>query len=129
MLLIGLALIGLFISFYAWLLEQKLKKNPSYKPVCDLSDKISCTKPITSSYANLLYFSNSVWGMFYYLLITAVVLLGKFNLLTVITAGGVLASFVLAYILLFKIRSLCVLCVSLYVINILLFVMALSKNY
>lgn len=127
MIISALALIGLVISLYAWLLEQKLTKNPSYKPLCDLSDTVSCTKPIKSSYAHLLYFSNAAWGIVYYV---HVLFLAAFNaprLLALVTTGGVISSIVLAYILCFKIRSVCLVCISLYVVNILLFLVSLKR--
>lgn len=60
------ALIGFCISLYIYLLEKKVKANPQYKPLCDLSDKISCTKPMKSAYASIFYFSNAIVALIFY---------------------------------------------------------------
>jgi vitamin-K-epoxide reductase (warfarin-sensitive) len=126
MIIIGLSLLGLVISMYAILLERKIAKNPSYKPMCDVSDTVSCTKLIKSSYAHMLYFSNATWGIAYYALVLLLAALNLPRLLVLVTTGGVIASLVLAYILFFKIRSVCLVCISLYLVNILLFLASLK---
>jgi vitamin-K-epoxide reductase (warfarin-sensitive) len=120
-----LALIGFCISLYTYNLEQKVKANPDYKPACDISDNISCTKPIKSEYANLFYVSNALVGIVYYVLIAALAYFHAYTLLLIAAVAGVLVSLVLAYLLYFKIRSLCLLCTSLYIINILILVFTL----
>jgi vitamin-K-epoxide reductase (warfarin-sensitive) len=123
--IIIVALIGFIISMYTFFIEQRLKQEPDYKPACDINDRISCTKPIKSEYANLFYFSNAVLGMVYYLMVALLAYLNMGTLLVIATIGGCVASLVLASILFFKIESLCVLCISLYVINITLLILAL----
>ena len=54
-----LAVLGFGISLYTYITEQKVKLNPEYKPVCDLSDRISCSKPMKSQYANIFFLSNA----------------------------------------------------------------------
>jgi hypothetical protein len=43
--------VGFGISVYAYFVEQALVNNQKYKAVCDLSDVISCTKPLLSPYS------------------------------------------------------------------------------
>ena len=121
-----LALIGFGISLYTYQLEQKLKKEPEYKPSCDINDRISCTKPIKSAYGNIFYFSNALMGMIYYLLVAALALLDASQLILIAAICGCLVSAVLAYFLYFKIKSLCILCTSLYIINILILLLSLQ---
>ena len=111
------ALIGFSVLVYAYVVEKKIKKNPFYKPACDLSDRISCSKPITSSYGNMFFISNSLAGMCFYAVIATLALLGAAKLLLVVTIGGALFSCILAYILYVKIQALCIVCTSLYVVN------------
>lgn len=121
-----LAALGFGISLYTYLLEKKIEREPDYKPACDINDRISCTKPIKSEYANIFYFSNALVGMVYYALIVVLGLLGVSKLLLIATIGGCLVSAILAYFLYFKIKSLCLLCTSLYIINIALLILALK---
>lgn len=120
-----LAVIGLCISLYTYLLEQKIKVQPNYKPACDLSDRVSCTKPMKSRYAAIFYFSNAIIGAAYYLMIIVVALLNMHSLLLFATVCGCLFSALMAYLLYFKIKSLCLLCTALYIINILLLLLAI----
>lgn len=123
-LIISVAIVGFCISFYTYLLEKKVKENPTFKPVCDLSDRISCTKPMFSPYANLFYFSNAFVGMMFYVFVAILALFHAHTLLFVATLGGCLVSLVFAYLLYFKIKTLCLLCTSMYIINILLLVLS-----
>lgn len=121
MIILILAALGFCISLYAYFVEAKIKEEPTYKPACDLSDRISCSAPLRSQYSNIFYFSNSIIGMAYYILIAALAWLMLDKLLMIATVGGILVSLILAYLLYFKIRSLCIVCTSLYIVNILLF--------
>lgn len=127
--IIILSIFGFCISLYTYLLEKKIQRVPSYKPMCDISDKISCTKPMKSAYASLFYVSNTLIAMIFYLLIFCLAFLQAQTLLLVSIICGCIASCILAYILYFKIKSLCLLCISLYVINFLLLFAVLKFIY
>ena len=114
------ALIGLCISIYAYMVEQKIKIDPTYKAACDLSDRISCTKPLLSPYAHLFYYSNATFGIIYYIVVAALAYLNAVNVLFLVALAGCLVSLYLAYILYVKIKSLCIVCTSLYLINFLI---------
>ena len=134
-----LASLGFLLSLYAYRVEKKILTDPHYKPFCDLSDMISCTKPLTSPYAKLFYISNSIAGMMYYALIALLALLPMSHLnlpnlhiptlLVIVSFGGALASIILAYLLYVKIKSLCLICTSLYLINFLILAYALFTYY
>src|SRR3990172_1058303 len=117
---IMLAALGLGISLYTYVIEQRLKRDVSYKPVCDISDRISCSKPMQSQYASLFYFSNALVGTVFYGLLIALALVEARNLMFIATIGASIVSCVLAYLLYVKIKALCLLCTSLYIINLLL---------
>lgn len=115
-----LATIGFSISLYAYWVENKIKNEPEYKPACDLSDQISCSKPMLSQYANIFYFSNALWGIIAY---TVIFLLAYFNMiqpLLVVAICMCIVSIILGYLLYFKIKSLCIVCTSLYIVNFLI---------
>lgn len=124
LLIILLSFLGFVISLYAYSVEQQLKKDPTYKPVCNISDRISCTKPIESPYGKLIGFSNSLLGLIYYPALALLSLFGSNLYLFLATAGSLLFTFYLAYILFFKVRSLCLICLSIYTVNISLFIIA-----
>ncbi len=117
---IALATVGFCISLYTYITERKVKAMPNFKPMCDISDRISCSKPMKSEYSNIFFFSNAIIGMGYYVLIALLALYNATTLLLITTIAGCLVSCWLAYLLFFKIKSLCILCTSLYVINFLL---------
>lgn len=122
-----LAILGFCISVYTYIVEKKVRAEPEYHAACDLSDTVSCTKPMKSPYANIFYFSNALAGMLYY---TVIALLAAFDLhllLQIATALGVCVSAVLAYLLYFKVRALCILCTSLYIVNILLLAISFAN--
>src|SRR3990172_4285807 len=118
MIIIILATIGLIISIYGITIERKLQQDAQYKAACDISDSISCTRPFLSPYGKMLGISNIWASAFYYIVIIAAALMDYYRLLVLITLAGFLVTIAFAYILYFKIRSLCLICTSLYIVNI-----------
>ena len=121
-----LALLGLLVSFYAYRLEKKLKTDQNYKATCDISDTISCSKPILSEYGEIFGFSNALLGMLFYSLMAILAFMNKINLLFYLSIASLIASAFLAYLLYFRIKTLCLICTTIYAINILLFLVIYS---
>ena len=115
-----LAMLGLIIALYGFTVERSLKKDMLYKAACDISDTISCTRPMLSQYNSMLGISNSLAAMIYYAIIIVLLILEQQQLLMIVLASGLVVTVIFAYILYFKIRSLCLICTSLYLINIIL---------
>ncbi len=126
-LIILLAVAGFAVSLYGFIVEQKLKQDPTYKPICDISDKASCTKPMLSEYGKFLGVSNTVIGMIFYTVVCAAACLGLAKLVLLLSIGACIASAGFAYILYFKIKTFCVLCTTTYAINAGLLVVSLMK--
>ncbi len=124
--IILLAMIGFSISLYTYLTELKVKENPDYKPVCDISDRISCSKPMKSQYANIFFISNALVALAFYTSLIPFALVNATHLLVFLTGISCIASVGLAYLLYFKIKTLCLLCTAMYIINALLFYMSLQ---
>lgn len=116
-----LTTIGFLIAAYAFHIDKKIEADATYKPACDISEYVSCSKTVQSPYAKSFGINNSILGMGYYLLLALLVWLGYMQAAFYLSLVGVIASVVFAYILFVKVRALCPLCVSLYVINFLLF--------
>jgi len=117
-LIIILAVIGLLISIYGITVERKLQQDEQYKAACDISDMVSCSRPMLSSYNTPLGISNIWASACYYLIVIAITLLNQPQLLMLVTGIGVIASLIFAYIIYVKIKSLCLICTSLYIVNI-----------
>ena len=98
-----LAIIGFLLSLYAYYVEKKSSEK-DYKPICDLSKNISCTKAFKSKYGSLLGFSNSFFGLLFYLSVVLLAELKHFNLIFFISILSFLGSIYLAY-LSYKIKN------------------------
>lgn len=125
--IIGLAALGFVISLYTYLIEQKIRNNSEYKPVCDISDRISCSKVINSEYSNIFFFSNAIAGMLFYAGVVILALLSLTQLLLIASIASCVFTCYLAYLLYFKIKSYCILCTSLYIINFAILITLILK--
>lgn len=115
-----LSTIGLTVCFYGLYVEQQLKKDQNYKAACDLSDRASCTKTFLSPWGNILGISNIKLGLLFYAIMFILGYMHATCLAFLGAIGACIVSVILAYILYTKVKTLCVLCTSIYVINILL---------
>ena len=125
-LIILCAIIGIMLSGYAFYLEKKIKEDPNYQAHCDINDRISCSRPIKSGYTNIFLIPNYVLGILFYSLIIALAILHFPLLLLLVALGGFAASCFFAYILFFKIKSFCIVCIGTYIVNIFILMLALS---
>ncbi len=114
-----LAIIGFWLSFYSYYVEKK-SKNKNYKPVCNISKNISCTKAFLSKYGRLLGKSNSFYGMFFYISIFFLAQLNLISFIFFISIFSFLGTVYLAYLSYIKLKTFCLVCTSIYLINILL---------
>jgi len=124
-----LSIFGLVVSTYSLFVERKVSRSKDYKPMCDINDRISCTKAFSSEYGKHFGISNTVFGLTYYVLVLLLALLDQTVYVFYLTILGVLASIYLAHLLYFKIKSYCVVCTSIYIINVLLLLLALKTTY
>lgn len=118
------ALAGFLLSVYTLYVEHRLKKNADYHAVCDISNRMSCTRTFHSNYGKMFGISNGWWGLIYYIAIAILVYLSRFDLTLYLAIVGVLMSARLAYILYFKLKNFCLVCNGIYLVNILLLVFA-----
>lgn len=118
--IIILAIIGLIISIYGITVERKLQQDMNYKAACDISDSISCTRPMLSEYNKMFGISNSLAAALYYGVVIIAAITNIPLLLMIVVTTGLITTLIFAYILYFKIKSVCLICTSLYLINIIL---------
>jgi len=126
-LLLVIAIIGLFISFYAKYVENRKKNNFDYRPFCDFSNTISCSAVLTSKYNKILKFQNTALGVLFYLIIIVFILVQKDVFIFIASILAALFSFYLAYIQFFKLRKLCFVCTLSHIINLSLVIFSYFK--
>jgi len=124
-----LVVIGFILSLYTFVVEKRRKKDKNYKPACDISDKISCTKAFSSKYGKTFGLSNYIYGMIFYVVILLLTLDGLINYIFYISILAVLGSVYLAYVLYFKVKSFCLVCNGIYLVNVLLLVFSYLEVY
>lgn len=117
-----LAFIGFFVAAYAVSLERNIKGNRSYKPACDISDGISCSKVVNSPYSAIFGISNALLGVIYYALIIFFQAFGFTGMVFYMAALGSLFSLYLAFVLYTRIKTFCVVCTTSYIATFLLLV-------
>lgn len=125
--IITLASIGIAVSLYAYYLTYKIQNQVDYKAACDINDQMSCTKATRSPYSKTFGIPNSVLGLAYYLAIIGFVVTNQPQYLAYLVVGGLLATGYYAYLLFFKVRTICLVCVSTYIVNVLLFLFVFTS--
>ncbi len=119
-----LATLGLISSLYVLKIEFKIRHKKSYKPICDIKKNISCSKTILSKYNDILGIPNSLYGIVYYL---SILLLSIYNpdIIFYLSIVGGVFSLIFGYISFFKLKTFCLICNFIYLINILLLISSL----
>jgi len=112
-----IACIGLAISIYGIMVERNLQQNAEYKPTCDINDRISCSRPMLSEYNKMLGISNIWASALYYCVMIILILFNAQTPALLLACAGVITSVIFGYILYFKIKSFCLICTSLYIVN------------
>ena len=129
-----LAFLGLGLSVELTRVYYLGYRDPEFDPVCAISEKMDCVSVALSPYSKILGLPNSIYGVFTYLLILALVplrLKTKIkilehleNYLFLLALFSVGLSVYLAYVSTFKIKSFCIWCTALYVVNLVFLVLA-----
>jgi vitamin-K-epoxide reductase (warfarin-sensitive) len=127
-------LLGFILSAYALYVEYKHEQDHEYVALCDIDmEKASCSKVFSSEYGKILSYMNLVpkgsqldlpnaaFGLIIYLVVIVLMKINsaKADLLLLITStASLLFSAFLAYKLFFVLKDFCVVCVSIYLCNI-----------
>ncbi|MCF7812484.1 vitamin K epoxide reductase family protein [Candidatus Gracilibacteria bacterium] len=116
-----LASVGFLFSLYAlWVHIRSSEKG--YQAWCDFGKNASCSRVFGSQYGKLFGIPNPVYGLVWY---GSIPFWGE-QIFLVLSGISVLASLILAYLLYGKLRDFCIVCTSVYLINILLFMQSLG---
>ncbi|KAJ8668986.1 hypothetical protein QAD02_000245 [Eretmocerus hayati] len=136
--LLWLCLLGVGISYYAYVVETSVERDPDYQPLCDISEHVSCTKAFTSEYGkgfglipkdSPFHLPNSIFGIIFYTIVASLSLFNHYwntALMLIASVISNLFSIYLAHIL-YLLEDICVICVSLYVLNALILVLTYRK--
>ena len=122
-----LAVTGLILSFYSLYVERKLVAQEDYSPVCDIRKNISCSAAFTSKYSKTLGINNSILGLGFYSAIFILYLTFYAPWILYLATFGMLTTIYLAYISYFKLKNFCLVCTSIYLVNILILILAWVK--
>lgn len=117
-----LAIIGVLLSAYAVHVEKCLRKDESCKVACDINDRVSCTRAFGSRYGSLLGISNGKIGILFYLAVLVAATYEQWNLVFYLAVLSVIGSIGLAYILYARLQTFCLVCTTIYAVNIALLI-------
>ena len=123
------AVLGFAASLYGFFIEQKIKKDAAYKPACDISERASCTRALSSEYSKTFGISNTILGMIFYTIIFIITLLGFYRITFLIASVGAIMTLWFAYLLYFKLKTFCFVCTTTYIANIGVFIASFYKNF
>ncbi|CAL8380242.1 unnamed protein product [Gadus morhua 'NCC'] len=139
-----LCVFGILLSVYALHVELSKESNPDYRAMCDLGESVSCSKVFTSRWGrgfglvqflvaedHFLNQPNSILGIIFYTLQLSLGLSvsPRAAMLLVLSSWVSLAgSLYLASILLFVLEDLCLVCISTYVVNLVLMLVNLKRR-
>ena len=111
-----LSFFGFLLSAYALWVRWNCRKS-GYRPLCDISDRISCTKAFASGVGVTLGIPNPIYGVLFYPLVAMLWQSGSLPAARLLAVLAVLASTYLAYVS-YKQRNFCVVCAAIYTANI-----------
>ncbi|XP_003699979.1 vitamin-K epoxide reductase [Megachile rotundata] len=132
-------ILGFSVSYYAYIVETKVENDDSYEAMCDISEHVSCTKAFASEYGkgfgiipetSIFHIANSLYGLIFYALVAILSLSNKYiasAFVLMLAIASNIATIYLAYIL-YKLNNICVVCVSTYIINVILLILAVKKH-
>jgi len=121
------AIIGVLVSMYAWQTERAFAKDPSHKALCDINDRMSCSRAFTSTYGRIAGISNALLGTGFFLVFLGLTFLLSPRSLIILAGLSVLGSLILAYFSYVKMRNFCIVCSVIYLINILLLLFSILR--
>ncbi len=117
-------ILGIILSLYSFSVEKKIAKNKKYSPVCDISSKVSCTKAFTSKYGHVFGVSNALMGIGFYVAALLLTFSSFASLIFYMALFSMLMTLYLAYVSFFIQKNFCLVCISIYVINILVLLLS-----
>jgi protein-disulfide isomerase/uncharacterized membrane protein len=128
--ILGISVIGFFVSLYALVEHIKGKVNGESLS-CDINDLVSCSKVFTSEYGEFLGMPLGSLGMAFFAIVFAFSILPKvtpvnqkwiYQLLLVPTGIGGVVSLGLAYLSYFQLKAVCPVCTTVHTLSLTLLI-------
>ena len=126
-LLLLITIIGFFLSAYAAYVEKRVAKDKGYRAACDISSRISCTKAFASGYGKVFGISNGLSGIIFYAFVFILLMLNLAPYIFYLSVLAVIGSIYLAYVLHFKVKAVCLVCYSIYAVNIFMLLVSYAR--
>ena len=131
--IVVLSLAGIGICLYLYSIHMSLLMGEfKISPLCGAEDGLGCHSVTSGAYSSIMGVSLTLWGTIFFM---ALVLLGFGSIIfykdcgwaflrsaLILTVGGIVFDAYLAYTMIFKIDTVCWLCISTYAVNLFLFV-------
>lgn len=138
------AVAGIAVSLYALYVEYEVEKAKQsggmYQAACDLASWASCSRVLSSSYGHILShwnlvshdsplnLPNAATGLLFYVLSLLPPLFPGWEVLHLAASTAALAfSLFLAYVLRFVLKDFCLVCVTSYALNIVIFIFSARR--
>ncbi len=122
-----LAFVGMCIAVYLSVLHYQAGTHGTFaSPLCTISSTINCNAVLGSVYARLFGVPIATWAALTYAAILGVSFLGSISVLVFLCSWSFIFSLYMAGLSLFTLQAGCLFCMSLYAVNIGLFISALA---
>lgn len=124
-----LCALGLGLSIYSYYVEIRLEIEDDFTAMCDINEHMSCSKVFKSPYAkgfgffpedSIFYVPNSMFGIPFYCLIMFLAFSPSLTIAKFVLTSTLLSNCLtpyLAYLLYFVLQDVCVVCVTIYIVN------------
>lgn len=120
---------GFLLSAYAVYVHYRSSKDSNYKSACDLSDKTSCSDTFTSEYGSHFGIPNGYYGMGFYILMIILINFDHTEWVFYLSVTSLIVSCYLAYLLITKVKRVCLDCIAIYIVNIVSFIILWNLLY
>ena len=122
-----LAFVGMCIAVYLSVLHYQAGTHGTFaSPLCTISSTINCNAVLGSVYARLFGVPIATWAALTYAAILGVSFFGSISVLVFLCSWSFIFSLYMAGLSLFTLQAGCLFCISLYAVNIGLFISALA---
>ncbi|XP_034940837.1 vitamin K epoxide reductase complex subunit 1-like protein 1 [Chelonus insularis] len=131
-------IVGLFLSYYAYIVETSKEQDPDYEAMCDISENISCTKVFMSEYGkgfgvisqnSIFYMPNSIYGLGFYGVIFFLSIFNNYGITFGVVSVACLSNISSIYLgwILYLLNDICVVCIGTYIVNAILLILNYRK--
>ncbi|KAI1302337.1 Vitamin K epoxide reductase complex subunit 1-like protein 1 [Halotydeus destructor] len=125
------SILGILLSLYTIYVEIQHEKDNKFRALCDINEHMSCSKVFMSKYGkgfglvspeSPFYLPNPIFGVIHYFTTLMITLFAGrdkllINVFIMLAALSNIGSVYLGYVLFFVLHDVCVVCITIYVVN------------